>query len=174
MLLLRLSRVFLQAATMSPLHPRKIYFLLEQSFLLERDRHSPAAICFDLARVILQVATMSSLHQRKSFYFWIWHQCAKEKDTPGALCLCFEFSTVVLQGAAMPALHPRKVELFWSCPWERDSYSQHKWGLSPKIGGVEKSPIKKGAQNVRKGHLAHFELQASNYVSYMSIHSETC
>ena len=36
------------------------------------------------------------------------------------------------------------------------------------MGVRKKAPLKKDPQNVRKGHLTHLELEASNYVSYVS------
>ena len=86
---LDLAKVFLQDATMPPLHP----IFSSQLSLWE----GALCFCFDLAKVFIQGATLPPLHPK---IFLNCHYCGK-----GALCFCFDLAKVFLQGATMPPLH---------------------------------------------------------------------
>ena len=158
-----LSREFLQGATIPPLQPRIFcnYCICQQCW--------KTAFCLDLCRVFLRVP---ACHSYTIEYFsdlsLVWE---RDRYSLGELHFCFDMSKVLLQGTAIPALHLRKVETFLEQPVGKRQLQQARVGTQPagtlKLG-VQKKPLKKGPQNLRKGHQAHFELQASSQVSNVS------
>ena len=93
MLLLRLSQVFNQGATIPPLHPN---IFLDLSLLREGG--------LILLLRISQRISSGCHHATVSPIISNFHYCGK-----GALCFCFDLAEVFLQGATLPLLHPN----FW-------------------------------------------------------------
>jgi len=88
--------------------------------------------CFDWSRVILQGATMPPLHPRKIYLYWSSHLCGEELDIPRMnYAAASTFLWYCFRVRQCPPYILEKSKRFWSRPWERDSHSQHKWGLRP-------------------------------------------
>ena len=90
MLLLRLSQVFLQGATISTLHPKNLDLSL---------RKGDVMLLLRLSQVFLQGATMPPLHPKKFLDLSLLRE--------GAFCFCFDLARVFIQGATMPTLNPK-------------------------------------------------------------------
>ena len=98
MLLLRLSQVFRQGATIPPLHPNFFGFVIEERGII-------------LLLRLSQRISSGCHHATPPPIFSNFHYCGK-----GALCFCFDLAKVFLQGATSPPLHPNfwgKVLLLW-------------------------------------------------------------
>ena len=137
MLLLRLSQVFRQGATMTPLHTFFKLFIIvgkgryasasTQPSIQSGCYHAPTIFFRDLSLLweggimfLLRLSKGNSSgchHANPTPFFCICHYCGKV-----AFCFCFDVARVFLQGASMPPLHPYFLKL--SLLRERDRYSQ--------------------------------------------------
>ena len=91
-----MDKVFLQGATMPPLHQKKFGIVIIVG-------NGALCLCFDIAKVFLLSATKPHLYSIFSELSLLWE---------GALCFCYDLAMVFLQGATMPPLYSH---IFWNC-----------------------------------------------------------
>jgi len=113
-----LARVFLQGATMPPLHP-----FLDLSLLWEGDRYSPGHYA-SASTYLGYFFRMPTCHPYTLYFLDLSLMWERDKYSPATIC--FDLARVFLQGATMPSLHPRKVETILD-PWVPKRIEQQLW-----------------------------------------------